>query len=126
MTYDDFDLQIEPAGEKFRARLLNAPTGQATTEFALPFTEIEVANFLSRIGQVRRTMRRVDAPELQAAKEFGAKLFGAIFSGEMIAQLRGGMAQASDKVHGSRVRFRLTDVPALADFPVEFLSNVDV
>ena len=51
-----------------------------TTEFALPFTEIEVANFLSRIGQVRRAMRRVDAPELQAAKEFGGKLFGAIFS----------------------------------------------
>src|SRR5256714_819996 len=125
MTYDDFDLQIEPAGEKFRARLLNAPTGQATTEFALPFTEIEVANFLSRIGQVRRTMRRVDAPELQAAKEFGGKLFGAIFSGEMIAQLRGSMEQASDKDHGLRIRLRLTDVPSLADLPWEFLYDAN-
>src|SRR2546423_11894761 len=125
MTYDDFDLQIEPAGEKFRVRLLNAPTGQATTEFALPFTEIEVANFLSRIGQVRRTMRRVDAPELQAAKEFGGKLFGAIFSGEMIAQLRGSMEQASDKDHGLRIRLRLTDVPSLADLPWEFLYDAN-
>ncbi|PYU60536.1 MAG: hypothetical protein DMG56_15725, partial [Acidobacteria bacterium] len=125
MTYDDFDLQIEPAGEKFRVRLLNAPTGQATTEFVPPFTEIEVANFLSRIGQVRRTMRRVDAPELQAAKEFGGKLFGAIFSGEMIAQLRGSMEQASDKDHGLRIRLRLTDVPSLADLPWEFLYDAN-
>src|SRR5882724_5738278 len=125
MKYDDFDLQIEPAGNRFRVRLLNAPTGQATTEFALPFTEIEVANFLSRIGQVRRTMRRVDAPELQAAKEFGGKLFGAIFSGEMIAQLRGSMEQASDKDHGLRIRLRLTDVPSLADLPWEFLYDAN-
>ena len=125
MKYDDFDLQIEPAGDKYRVRLLNAPTGQATTEFVLPFTEIEVANFLSRIGQVRRTMRRVDAPELQAAKEFGGKLFGAVFSGEMIAQLRGSMEQASDKEHGLRIRLRLTDVPALADLPWEFLYDAN-
>src|SRR6267378_1666989 len=125
MKYDDFDLQIEPAGNRFRVRLLNAPTGQATTEFALPFTEIEVANFLSRIGQVRRAMRRVDAPELQAAKEFGGKLFAAIFSGEMIAQLRGSMEQASDKDHGLRIRLRLTDVPALADLPWEFLYDAN-
>ncbi len=124
IKYDDFDLQIEPAGEKFRVRL-NAPTGQATTEFVLPFTEIEVANFLSRIGQARRTMRRVDAPELQAAKEFGGKLFGAIFSGEMIAQLRGSMEQASDKERGLRIRLRLTDVPALADLPWEFLYDAN-
>ena len=125
IKYDDFDLQIEPAGEKFRVRLLNAPTGQATTEFALPFTEIEVANFLSRIGQVRRIMRRLDAPELQAAKEFGGKLFGAVFSGEMIAQLRGSMEQASDKDHGLRIRLRLTDVPELADLPWEFLYDAN-
>ena len=125
MKYDDFDLQIEPAGEKYRVRLLNAPTGQATSEFVLPFTDIELGNFLSRIGQVRRTMRRVDAPELQAAKEFGGKLFGAIFSGEMIAQLRGSMEQASDKEHGLRIRLRLTDVPALADLPWEFLYDAN-
>jgi tetratricopeptide (TPR) repeat protein len=125
MKYDDFDLQIEPAGDKYRVRLLNAPTGQATSEFILPFTEIELGNFLSRIGQVRRTMRRVDAPELQAAKEFGGKLFGAIFSGEMIAQLRGSMEQASEKEHGLRIRLRLTDVPSLADLPWEFLYDAN-
>jgi hypothetical protein len=63
LKYDDFDLQIERAGAKYRVRLLNAPTGQATGEFVLPFSDVELGNFLSRIGQVRRSMRRVDAPE---------------------------------------------------------------
>jgi TonB family protein len=125
LKYDDFDVQIEPAGDKYRVRLLNAPTGQASTEFVLPFTEIEVGNFLSRIGQVRRSMRRVDAPELHAAKEFGGKLFNAIFSGEMIAQLRGSMEQAADKERGLRIRLRLTDVPALGDLPWEFLYDAN-
>jgi TonB family protein len=121
--YYDFDLQIEPAGEKYRIRLLNAPTGQATGEFVLPFTDAEVSNFLSRIGQVRRSMRRVDAPELGAAKEFGGRLFSAIFSGEMVAQLRGSLDQAISNDRGLRIRLRLTDVPALADLPWEFLYD---
>lgn len=123
LTYDDFDLQIERAGEKYRVRLLNAPTGQAVGEFVLPFSDVELGNFLSRIGQVRRSMRRTDAPELQAAKEFGGKLFSAIFSGEMIAQLRGSMEQSLGADHGLRIRLRLTDVPELADLPWEFLYD---
>ena len=125
LKYDDFDVQIEPAGDKYRVRLLNAPTGQATTDFVLPFTDVELGNFLARIGQVRRSMRRVDAPELQAAKEFGGKLFNSIFSGEMIAQLRGSMEQAADREHGLRIRLRLTDVPALGDLPWEFLYDAN-
>ena len=123
LTYDDFDLQIERAGEKYRVRLLNAPTGQAAGEFILPFSDVELGNFLSRIGQVRRSMRRTDAPELQAAKEFGGRLFSAIFSGEMIAQLRGSMEQSLGADHGLRIRLRLTDVPELADLPWEFLYD---
>jgi len=123
LKYDDFDLQIERAGEKYRVRLLNAPTGQATGEFVLPFSDVELGNFLSRIGQVRRSMRRVDAPELHAAKEFGGKLFSAVFSGEMIAQLRGSVEQSLNSDHGLRIRLRLTDVPELSDLPWEFLYD---
>jgi TonB family protein len=123
LKYDDFDLQIERAGEKYRVRLLNAPTGQASGEFILPFSDVELGNFLSRIGQVRRSMRRVDAPELHAAKEFGGRLFNAVFSGEMIAQLRGSVEQSINCDHGLRIRLRLTDVPELADLPWEFLYD---
>lgn len=122
LKYDDFDLEITPAGDKYRVHL-NGPTGQAAADFVLPFTDVDVSNFLGRIGQVRRSTRRADAPELNAAKDFGNKLFRAVFSGELIAQLRGSVEQSLNNDRGLRIRLRLTDVPELADLPWEFLYD---
>jgi hypothetical protein len=122
LKYDDFDLLIEPSGEKYRVHL-NSPTGQAAADFVLPFTEVELNNFLSRIGQVRRKTRRAESPESSAAKEFGNKLFRALFSGELIAQLRGSVEHSLDHDRGLRIRLRLTEAPELADLPWEFLYD---
>ena len=123
LQYDDFDLQITPLpGGKYRVHL-NAPSGQSSGDFLLPFTDVDFGNFLGRIGQVRRGTRRSDGPELNAAKEFGGKLFSAIFSGEMIAQLRSSVEQTLDRDRGLRIRLRLTDAPELADLPWEFLYD---
>jgi TonB family protein len=122
LKYDDFDLEITPSGEKYRVHL-NGPTGQAAADFILPFTDVDVSNFLGRIGQVRRSMRRADAPELHAAKDFGGKLFSAVFSGELIAQLRSSVEQSLNNDRGLRIRLRLTDAPELADLPWEFLYD---
>jgi TonB family protein len=122
LKYDDFDLQITPVGDHYRVHL-NGPTGQAAADFVLPFTDVDVSNFLGRIGQVRRTTRRAEAPELHAAKEFGGKLFRAVFSGELIAQLRGSVEQSLNNDRGLRIRLRLTDAPELADLPWEFLYD---
>ena len=123
LQYDDFDLQITPLpGGKYRVHV-NAPSGQTSGDFLLPFTDIDFGNFLGRIGQVRRGTRRSDGPELNAAKEFGGKLFNAVFSGEMIAQLRSSVEQSLDRDHGLRIRLRLTDAPELADLPWEFLYD---
>jgi TonB family protein len=123
LQYDDFDLQITPLpGGKYRVHL-NAPSGQTSGDFLLPFTDVDFGNFLGRIGQVRRSTRRSDGPELNAAKEFGGKLFNAVFSGEMIAQLRSSMEQTLERDRGLRIRLRLTDAPELADLPWEFLYD---
>ena len=122
LKYDDFDLLIAPAGDHYRVHL-NGPTGQAAADFVLPFTEVELNNFLSRIGQVRRSTRRSEAPEHSAAKEFGNKLFRAVFSGELIAQLRSSVEHSLDNDRGLRIRLRLTDAPELADLPWEFLYD---
>ena len=102
---------------------MNAPSGQTSGDFLLPFTDIDFGNFLGRIGQVRRGTRRSDGPELNAAKDFGGKLFNAVFSGEMIAHLRSSVEQSLDRDHGLRIRLRLTDAPELADLPWEFLYD---
>jgi len=122
MTYLDFDLQIEHTAAGFRVDV-NCPAGQATSTFTLPFSDLELENFLLRLGQSRRTMRRVDSPEIEAAKQFGARLFDSVFADEVRACLRSSLDEASNQGKGLRIRLRLTDAPELADLPWEYLYN---
>jgi hypothetical protein len=51
-TYEDFDLSIEKVGDHYRARVLSSPDGPApATEFEMPFSELELENFILRFGQ---------------------------------------------------------------------------
>jgi hypothetical protein len=45
MTYQNFDLLFERSGEHYRVRLLDSPAGQATFDFALPFSDSELEGF---------------------------------------------------------------------------------
>ncbi|WP_348267832.1 CHAT domain-containing protein [Edaphobacter paludis] len=123
--YDDFELLIQASGEHFVVQILNSPTGQATSEFDHPFTQVELSNFYSRIGQSHRSMRRLDAPDLQAAKQFGDKLFKAAFTGEVLSQLRSSINVSHGRNHGLRLRLRLKGAPALAELPWEFLYDLE-
>jgi hypothetical protein len=48
MEYRDFDLHIERAAQGYRAQVLNSPAGQATADFVLPFSDLELENVLLR------------------------------------------------------------------------------
>ena len=122
MEYRDFDLLIERAGQKYRAQVLNSPAGQAAAEFALPFSDIELENVLLRLGRPVRSVRRLESTEMSTAKNFGAGLFNAVFSGDVRACLRSSVDEGKRENIGIRLRLRLTD-PALADLPWEFLYN---
>lgn len=121
--YLDFDLQIEKSAAGFRADVLESPAGQASTEFALPFSELELENFLLRMGGARRTVRGVATPEISAATTFGGRLFEAVFSGEVRGCLRSSMDEARRQGMGLRVRLRLSDAQGVADLPWEYLYN---
>jgi len=122
IAYLDFDLEIERAAEGYRIEV-NSPAGQSTSAFKLPFSDLEIENFLLKIGQSRRVMRRVDAPETEAVKTFGARLFDAAFAGEVRACLRSSMDEANRQNRGLRIRLRLNDTPELAGLPWEYLYN---
>ena len=123
LGYLDFDLLIERAGGGYRARVLDSPAGPAAADFSLPFSDIELENFLLRVGQTRRGTRRLQSPEMEAARAFGGRLFEAVFSAEVRGCFRSSLDRAGQQGMGLRVRLRMDDVPELADLPWEFLYN---
>jgi len=125
MRYLDFDLLIErsPGGSGYRARISSSPAGRAETEFELPFSDLEIENFFLRVGRTRRGVRRLESPEMQAAKVFGSKLFETVFDQEVRGCLRSSLDEADRQGAGLRIRLCLTGVPELAELPWEYLHN---
>lgn len=126
-TYEDFDLAIERSGARYRSRVLNSPDGSASSEFDLPFSDMELENFVLRFGQTRRTMRHIGAASEtthRSLREFGARLYGALFNGPVSERLRGSLALVGQKPGaGLRIRLRLSDAPELIDMPWEYLFD---
>ncbi len=123
LTFQDFDLLIVRAGAGYRSQVLNSPAGQASANFDLPFSDLELENLILHVGRTRRGMRRIDSPEMQAAKDFGGKLFDAVFEGDVRACLRSSLDEANQQGVGLRLRLRLSGAPELEDIPWEFLYN---
>ena len=74
--------------------------------------------------RVRSGTRRIDSPEMEAAKQLGGKLFESVLGGDVLSCLRRSLdAVSSRKGTGLRLRMRLQEVPELADLPWEFLYN---
>jgi hypothetical protein len=122
--YADFDLTIEDLGEgRFRATVIDSPSGQARGEFGLPFSDLELENFLLRIGRPRSGVRRLESPETEAARAFGTRLFEAVFSGDVGRQWVRSIDAAEREEQGLRLRLRLSDAPGLADVPWEYLYS---
>lgn len=123
INYLDFDLLIQREGEGYRAQVVDSPAGQAASKFKMPFSDLELENFLLRVGRTRRGVRRIDSPEVKAAKSFGERLFAAVFDGEVRGCLRSSLDEAGRQGGGLRIRLRMTEVPELADMPWEYLYN---
>ena len=125
-TYLDFDVLIEPASAtSYRARVLNSPVGETRpVPVTIPFSDLELENFLLRIGRPRRNLvRGEDAPEAVAVRQFGGRLFDAVFHDQVGSALTASRDQAESRDAGLRVRLRLTDSPELADLPWEYLYD---
>lgn len=120
--YLNFDVSLELVGDRYRLRV-DSPVGATTGDFILPFSDIELENFVLRMNRVKRTVRRVESPEIAAAKSFGGRLFDALFGDEVRACLSSSLNQASHEGKGLRLRLRLTGVPELADIPWEYLYH---
>jgi hypothetical protein len=140
LTYLDFDLLIERAGDRYRARVLSSPGGNASRTFDLPFSREQLQIFVltaTGLGK-RRKVRRIESPEMQAIKTFGSQLFEAVFDEGVHDCLRLSLHDTERDGVGLRIRLRLDDsvdgetrvgateddeTVALCDVPWEFLYD---
>ena len=123
ISYLDFDLLVRRTESGYRAQVLSSPAGEATADFAAPFSELELENFLLRVGRPRRGTRRIDSPEMEAVKTLGKALYDAVFSGDVRACWRSSLSDAEAQSAGLRLRLRIADSPELNDIPWEYLYN---
>ena len=123
----DFDVAIEPLADGYRARVVASPAGEAHADFALPFTDTDVENFVLKvgmsIGRGRRQGRRIQSDERRLLEEFGDRLFQAAFWGPVRDCLRLSRAVAESRGAGLRIRLRLPG--ALANVPWEYLYDAE-
>jgi hypothetical protein len=126
ISYFDFDLLIRRTESGYRAHVLSSPEGQATADFTAPFSEMELENFLLKLGRPRRGTRRIDSPEMEVAKRLGGRLYEAVFSGDLRACWRASVGEAEAQGIGLRLRLRIADAPELNEIPWEYLYNAQL
>ncbi|MFN0068534.1 MAG: CHAT domain-containing protein [Limisphaerales bacterium] len=119
--YLDFDLRIRREGDGYCAEVIQSPAGTGRHLFVNPFSDLELENYLLKIGQRASGMRRADTPESRAAREFGSRLYEAVFQGDLHGCFRSSCDAAKRREAGLRVRLWLGEVPELADLPWEYL-----
>ena len=91
-------------------------------QFTLPFSELELENFVLKVSRGRRT-RGPGRPESAPLKDFGGKLYGAVFQDELRDALQRSLSLTRAQQAGLRLRLRLADTPELAELPWEFLYD---
>lgn len=133
MDFLDLDVLVESRGHDRSVRIVGSPAGETAAEpFVAPFTDLELENFVLRVGRPRAARRALQLPgasaaALDEAKAFGDRLLRALFpSAPAMACLLTSMAQARAGNIGLRVRLHLRDAPDLSRYPWEFLYDVNV
>jgi tetratricopeptide (TPR) repeat protein len=127
-TYLNFDVQIERAGDAYLMHA-ESPAGETVrVAFNPPFSDLELENFMLRAGPARRGTRRIDTQEVEAAKQFGQRMFNSLFSADVRSALQGSLDEARRAGEGStrvgvRIRLRLAGAPELANIPWEYIYN---
>ena len=124
MAHINFDVIVSRESERYRARVLDSPSGSGSVEFMAPFLSVELENMSLRVSRFGApTGRRTRVPQVDSARDIGGRLFDAVFAGAVRDCYRASLAEATSKGHGLRLRLRLTDVPEIAIWPWEFLFD---
>jgi len=121
--YQTLDLALERTKSGLQVKNLSSKDSKTSVEFVFPFSDVELENFILRMGQSRRGVRRIESPQMQAAQEFGIKLFQALIPEPLKAEFDTALNQSELHETGLRIRLQLSDVPEMASVPWEYLYD---
>jgi hypothetical protein len=124
--YLDLDVLFSRAGAGYRAVITRSPAGDGqSVTFGPVLSDLELENFVLKVGRFRSRTRRLDAPPVAAAKQVGGRLFEAVFAGAVGDCLRRSLDYAGGQGAALRIRLRMSGCPELADLPWELLYDRD-
>ena len=122
-SYYNFDVIIERSVDRYRARVIDSPVGTASTEFELPLSNLQLENYILRMGQTRLGKRMpFESNELKAVKQCGESLFDSVFANEVYTCFAMSREWAREQGRGLRIRLHI-EVPEFHDYPWELLYN---
>ena len=122
----DLDVLFSRVGAAYQAMITRSPAGDGqSVTFGSVLSDLELENFVLKVGRFRSRTRRVEAAPVAAAKQVGGRLFEAVFAGQMGECLRRSLDRARDEEAALRIRLRLSGCPELADLPWELLYDRD-
>jgi CHAT domain len=121
-SYDELKLRIDRRTEGSYRVLAIGPDGStAEGSFSLPFDEVELDNFVLRIGAARRGVRAYRSSHMEEAKRWGSTLFETLLQGDVREVYQRARSVADSREHGLRMTLYLTGVPELMEIPWEFM-----
>ncbi len=122
--YDDLKLRIEAGdGDSYRVVAFGPGGNTATGRFARPISQVELDNFILRVGLPRRHVRKYRSSQMEEAKELGTQLFESLLAEDVGDLYHGARSVADSRNRGLRVTLYLTGVPELMEIPWEFLYD---
>ncbi len=127
IDYRNFDLLITRAGDHYRAFVVDAPAGEGSVLFDLPFPADEIPHLAGLARGVRRHVGAVDdAGPAANLVDLGSRLFEAIFRDKLRTLLAASLASVAEEGAGLRLRLRFEeDAAGLALLPWELLYDPD-
>ena len=129
--FHEFELELNPVNNAGYLLVVRSPAGETRQSLALPFAVAELATWRQRLEASRA--RSVDSTrhlgwqspatdDSPQAQQFGAALFNAVFTGNVLSLFDASRALARQDDSGLRIRLRIL-APQLANLPWELLFD---
>lgn len=121
-SYEELRLRLDRGeGNSYRV-LATTRAAEVSASFELPFSELEIENFVLRVSRPRGR-RRFDSSALGDAKRFGGQLFDALFSDRVQRLYNDALTEARGGGRGLRITLCLSGSPELIAVPWEYLFD---